>query len=49
MEERVLWIDVKAVNVEKIITSEETPNAIAPMIYNVSGWIDGENVFVEDD
>lgn len=49
MEESVEWIDVEAVDEEKIIRSEETPDATAPVIYDVSEWIDAGNVFVEDD
>ena len=45
----VEWTDVEAVDEEKIITSEETLDATAPVIYGVSGWIDARNVFVEDD
>lgn len=44
MDERVEWIEI---NEEKIITSEETLDAIASMIYNIFEWIDAENVFVE--
>lgn len=49
MEESVEWIDVEEVDEENINTSEETPDATAPVIDDVSEWIDAENVFVEDD
>lgn len=49
VNESVEWIDVEAVDEEKIITSEETPDATAPVIYDVSEWIDAGNLFVEDD
>ena len=40
VEGSVEWIDAKAVDEEKIITSEETLDATAPVIYDVSEWID---------
>lgn len=49
VEESVEWIDVEAIDEEEIITAEETPDATAPVIYDVSEWIDAGNVFVEDD
>ena len=49
VEGSVGWIDVEAIDEEKIITSEETLDATAPAIYDVSGWIGAGNVFVADD
>ena len=40
VEESVERIDIEAVDEEKIITSEETLDATAPAIYDVSEWID---------
>ena len=49
VEESVEWKDVEAVDEEKIITSEETLDFTAPVIYDVSEWIDAGNEFIEDD
>lgn len=50
VKESVEWIDVEAIDEEKIITSEDIPpDTTAPVIYDVSEWIDAGNVFVEDD
>ena len=47
-EESLEWLDVEAIDVEKINKFEETPDTTAPVINNVSEWIDAGNVFVED-
>ena len=46
VEKSVDWIDNDE---EKIITSEETLDATAPVIYDVPEWIGAGNVLVEDD
>lgn len=48
MGESVEWLDVETVDEEEMIKSEETPDATAPVINDVSEWIDAGNVFIED-
>ena len=48
LEESSEWLDVEAIDAEKINKFEETPDTTAPVINNVSEWIDAGNVFVED-
>lgn len=48
MEESVEWLDVEVVDEEEIIKSGETSDATAPVINDVSKWIDAGNIFVED-
>lgn len=46
--ESVEWLDVEAVDEEEITKFEEIPDLTAPVINDVSEWIDAGNVFVED-
>lgn len=50
VEESVEWVDVEAVDEEKVTYKEASDaNARAPVVYDVSKWIDDGNVFVENE
>lgn len=48
LEKSVEWLDVETIAEEEITKTEETPDMTAPLINDVSKWIDAGNVFVED-